>query len=647
MNRPFETVIHAIILILSVGAAQASSPTLEKVTLTQGGVAFYEFEAEPDARGRVTFDVPRNQLDDFLKSLVVLDGSARVISAGLAGEAPMDQVFGRLPLDASAFDSLDALLRSLRGERVSLTTDKVLEGRILSVDPVIEGNNAAAVALRVNGAILRIPMNEIQSVSLADKALDGAIMAGLDAYQENQTGGMRRVTVNLAGAKDGAVAFAYVAAAPVWKSVYRLTLDGNKGALQGWAVFENFSGQDWQGVDLTLSSGNPVTYRQALYRAFFPSRPEIPVVAFDQLAPPVDEGVMEEAAYARSPVMADMVFGEARPVAKGNAASGVVPAMETATEIRLHLGSDIDLGSGRTLTMPIISGELPVQSVTYLAMNDEQPYAAFHIENKGKTTLPPGLVTVYGRANGNALYAGDARLGVVPPGEDRLLAYAADLKVKADRRQTSSTAVAEASIADGVLRVTERVYHTLRVDLHLSKGESRSMVVDFPVPDHWALISSAKAAQKIRNGYRVSRTVDAGDKGLVEARFAEERGRRFALINTDVPVLEQYVSGEAISGKLQQALKQVVDLKKQVSEARGVLKVAEARLETTRLTEERTRENLKAVGQDPLRQQYLDKLVAAEAAVERAASDREQADARLRQSEAELNRFISNLNIES
>ena len=647
MNRAFGPILLAIVLIISAGAGHASSPALEKVTLTQGGVAFYEFEAEPDAGGSVTFDVPRNQLDDFLKSLVVLDGSARVISARLPGEAPMDQVLGRLPLDPSAFDSLDALLRSLRGEQVSLTTDTVVEGRILSVDAAVEGRDGAAVALRSDGAILRIPVHEIRSVSLADKALDEAITAGLDAFQENKSGGMRRVTIELAGAKDRRVGFAYVAAAPVWKSVYRLTLDGNKGALQGWAVLENFSGHDWQGVDLTLSSGNPVTYRQALYRAFFPDRPEIPVVAFDQLAPPADEAVMEEAAFARSAAMADRALAGARPMAKGNLASGAVPSMETATEIRLHLGADIDLGSGQTLTMPIIAGNLPVRSVTYLAMNDEQPYAAFHIENKGENTLPPGLVTIYDKANGQRIYAGDARLGVVPPGEDRLLAYAADLKVRADRRQTASSAVSQASIANGVFQVSERTYHTRRVDLRLPKGESRSMVVDFPAPDHWTLISSETDTQKIRNGYRVSRDIDAGDKAMVEARFAEERGRRFALVNTDVPVLEQYVSGNAISGKMQQAIKQVVDLRKQVSEARAAYDVAQSRLERARLNEERARENLKAVGEDPLREQYLDKLVAADAAVEQAASGQAKAEKRLRQSEAELTRFVSNLNIGS
>ena len=43
--------------------------------------------------------------------------------------------------------------------------------------------------------------------------------------------------------------------------------------LQGWATLENFSGQDWSGVDLTLVSGRPVAYRQALYRAYMIDRP--------------------------------------------------------------------------------------------------------------------------------------------------------------------------------------------------------------------------------------------------------------------------------------------------------------------------------------------------------------------------------------
>ena len=55
----------------------------------------------------------------------------------------------------------------------------------------------------------------------------------------------------------------------MWKATYRLSLPGDaqadKARLQGWAVLENFSGQPWREVELTLLSGNLVTFRQALY----------------------------------------------------------------------------------------------------------------------------------------------------------------------------------------------------------------------------------------------------------------------------------------------------------------------------------------------------------------------------------------------
>ena len=63
-----------------------------------------------------------------------------------------------------------------------------------------------------------------------------------------------------------------------------------QATLQGWATLENFSGQDWSGVDLTLVSGRPVAYRQALYRAYMVDRPEAPLDLGAQLDPGIDRG---------------------------------------------------------------------------------------------------------------------------------------------------------------------------------------------------------------------------------------------------------------------------------------------------------------------------------------------------------------------
>ena len=66
----------------------------------------------------------------------------------------------------------------------------------------------------------------------------------------------------------------YVTAAPLWKTWYRLVLpakDGDTARLQGWAVLENQSGANWDGIALTLGvrqSGHlPSGYLSELLRA--------------------------------------------------------------------------------------------------------------------------------------------------------------------------------------------------------------------------------------------------------------------------------------------------------------------------------------------------------------------------------------------
>ena len=87
---------------------------------------------------------------------------------------------------------------------------------------------------------------------------------------------------------------AYIVEVPVWKASYRLTLPGDpaapRAALQGWATVENLSGQDWKDVELTLVSGRPVAFHQALYDAYYVKRPEVPVEVAGRLMPGVDRG---------------------------------------------------------------------------------------------------------------------------------------------------------------------------------------------------------------------------------------------------------------------------------------------------------------------------------------------------------------------
>src|SRR5207244_1724253 len=106
-----------------------------------------------------------------------------------------------------------------------------------------------------------------------------------------------------AGEGKRPVRVGYVVENPVWKTSYRLVLgkDG-KPFLQGWAVVENPSDEDWQDVRMALGSGRPVSLQMGLYQPLSVPRtmfePE-PFAALRQANDPV--AMHDPAAGARGP----------------------------------------------------------------------------------------------------------------------------------------------------------------------------------------------------------------------------------------------------------------------------------------------------------------------------------------------------------
>jgi hypothetical protein len=73
------------------------------------------------------------------------------------------------------------------------------------------------------------------------------------------------------------VLVAYVVESPVWRPTYRVVLDEGEGKalLQGWAVVQNMSGEDWENVWLTMTEGAPLTFRADLGTPYIPWRPVV------------------------------------------------------------------------------------------------------------------------------------------------------------------------------------------------------------------------------------------------------------------------------------------------------------------------------------------------------------------------------------
>ena len=95
----------------------------------------------------------------------------------------------------------------------------------------------------------------------------------------------KNVTLNFKGEGDRRVKVGYVVETPVWKTSYRLVIGEEKPLLQGWAIVENTTEEDWNEVALTLMSGRPISFVMDLYQPLYVERPEVKPELYSSLRP--------------------------------------------------------------------------------------------------------------------------------------------------------------------------------------------------------------------------------------------------------------------------------------------------------------------------------------------------------------------------
>src|SRR6202035_3793233 len=103
----------------------------------------------------------------------------------------------------------------------------------------------------------------------------------------------KSVAVHFAGEGKRRVRVGYVVENPIWKTSYRLVLGVKKEEkpyLQGWAVVENPTDEDWKDVRMALISGRPISFQMDLYSSLYVSRPMVVPELFASLTPRTYEG---------------------------------------------------------------------------------------------------------------------------------------------------------------------------------------------------------------------------------------------------------------------------------------------------------------------------------------------------------------------
>lgn len=94
----------------------------------------------------------------------------------------------------------------------------------------------------------------------------GSAFVGNEQIQQQQSqnmmNGMVSMEIQLQGPKPHKLLLSYVTEAPSWKPSYRISLGkDSKMKLEGWAIVDNTSGEDWNKVKLGVGSSSAMSFR--------------------------------------------------------------------------------------------------------------------------------------------------------------------------------------------------------------------------------------------------------------------------------------------------------------------------------------------------------------------------------------------------
>jgi hypothetical protein len=637
-------------------ADAAEGLNLRRVMLSTGGVGYFEYEATVQDTVDLSLSVRLGQVNDVLKSIIVYDSGGNLGEVSLPGKELLTEAFRDLPFSEEALESPAALLNALRGADVRVEYGgRVIEGRIVSVSEetsTLPGGGTVTrhrLTLLSAGALEQVIVEELQSLRVVDEALQRHIDAALRALARQRERERRELVIHIAGVGERVVRVGYVAEVPLWKTTYRLTLPreagANTAALSGFAVVENRSGEAWNNIDLTLVSGNPVTFRQAIYETYYVHRPEVPVEVLGRVLPRPDEGgvrrrAAEGEAFARSAEMADMA-----PAAAPGAGlvEALASATEEATQVVFHLPGPVSIESGQSTLMPIIDASLPAERVSLYQPDVEKrhPISSVQLTNTGSVDLPPGALTVYERSAGEGFvtYVGDAQLSLTPVNASRFVSFAVDLRVTVDRAESTAESIAFGRIVDGTLQFTRTERRTTTYTIAGAAQEPRTVVLEHPRVPEFELADSQEfeVVEVTATHYRLRRQIAAGE--TVTLKVTLERPVVESVTLLDLP-------RERVPEPVRAALTRIAELQAAVADRQAARDALVA--ERTRIMEDQTRirENLKAIpaGSD-LAKRYLTQLEEEENRLQALRGEIDAAEAAIAGAQRALTEYIRGLQL--
>jgi len=610
-----------------LGASSAELP-VRTIVLYKHGVGYFERAGTVAAGEEARLEFKTSDMNDVLKSLTVTDrAGVRVSGIRYDSNETLEQQLLDFPFQISPGEQLSGFLDALRGARLEVKTrDGAQAGSIIGarLDSSEKATQEHVTLLLDSGEMTNFDLAQVSSFKLTDAALQQKLKDYLAIVAKAKARDKRSVYIDsaTAGARDLKVA--YVAPVAIWKSSYRLTLEEGKSGLEGWAIVDNTTDEDWTNVGLSVVSGRPISFISLLDTPRFGNRQVAELPEDGAAGPVVYGGATESAAgefhFKRAPGLAAMA-GAPPPAPKAFMPGAGLNISESMSTVRGATGATlgelfeyrfagpVTIKRNQSAMLPFLQDKIAARKLLiYKESDGEHPVNAAEVTNTSGKTLDGGPITVYDAG----AYAGEALVETFKAGDKRLIGYAVDYGTRVTTSFDSGRQnVLEIHAVNGALEIRSSVLDTKSYEVKNVDAKGKTLIVEQAAQSQYKVISP-KPTERTANAYRFEVQVPANGGQTLKVEQERVTSDTVAVSSATPEYLVSVVSGKKLSEAGRSQLEAIIALKRKVAAAEAALEASKSGMEELTQDQTRLRENIdslnKVSGQEDQVRQYSARL---------------------------------------
>ena len=617
-----------VLLAVALSAAYAAEIPIKRIVLYKHGVGFFERDGAVAAGEQALLEFETADMNDVLKSLTVTDAAGHRISAiRYDANETVDQRLSRYPFSIGDRQPFSTFLDSLKGARIELkiadrTNTGIIAGARRVTDSGAKESSEQISLLLDSGDLANYDLAAVTSLRLLDPRLQEQLKQYLETLGQSRVREHRRIFIDFADHDAHNLHVTYIRPAAIWKSSYRLTLDPSKSLLEGWAIVDNTTGEDWNNVNLSVVSGRPISFISLLDTPRF-GRRTVAELPEDRAAGPVvysgsvDSLAQVPSAGLRLAERPRMGAGSGNGFGSG-AIGGVVggvgaapppsaggqfianklmapSTVQGATGATLgelfeyHFPSLVTIRKNESAMLPFLQNRIEARKLLiYTDSDGEHPVNAAEITNNTGKTLDGGPITVY---DGGA-YAGEALVETLKAGDKRLIGYAVDYGTRVTSAFNSGTRnVREIHVKDGVLslRYSERDTRTYTINNVDSKA--KTLILQQEGVSQYTVLSP-KPVERTASAYRFQTDIPANTSRDVKIELEQVIQTSESVSSSTPDFLMTLVTNKDLDAADRRQLNGIVDLKRQIAETKSAWESAKSQISDLTDDQNRLRQNI-------------------------------------------------------